>query len=105
VIGRRTYLVTTLRPVPRGTEGAVSLEGTLAGLAAAVVVGGLGFWTGLYPPLGVVAVVAAAMVATTLESVAGATLERRGLLDNEAVNFLNTLAGALVAAGLGAALL
>jgi len=104
-VGRRTYLVTTLRPVPRGTEGAVSLEGTLAGLAAALLVGALGTWCGLYPPLGVAAVVVAAMAATTLESVAGATLERRGLLDNEAVNFLNTLAGALVAAGLGAALL
>ncbi len=40
----------------------------------------------------------AAFVATTLESVVGATLEKRGLLDNEAVNFLNTLVGALVAA-------
>ncbi|CAI7870427.1 unnamed protein product, partial [Closterium sp. NIES-53] len=31
------FLVTSFQPVPRGTEGAVSLEGTLAGLAAAVV--------------------------------------------------------------------
>ena len=31
--GRRTFLITTLRPVPPGTEGAVSLEGTLGGLA------------------------------------------------------------------------
>ncbi|CAI5518552.1 unnamed protein product [Closterium sp. Naga37s-1] len=35
--GKRTFLVTSFQPVPRGTEGAVSLEGTLAGLAAAVV--------------------------------------------------------------------
>lgn len=34
--GRTTYLVTTLERVPRGTEGAVSLEGTLAGMAAAL---------------------------------------------------------------------
>eukprot|EP00897_Mesotaenium_endlicherianum_P009493 jgi/Mesen1/8572/ME000497S07984 len=33
--GRNTYLVTTFKSVPRGTEGAVSVEGTLAGLAAA----------------------------------------------------------------------
>jgi len=105
VIGRRTFLITTLRPVPRGTEGAVSLEGTVAGLVAALAVAAAGRWTGLYPGLGVVAVVAAAFVATTLESLAGATLEKRGLIDNEAVNFLNTLAGALVAAGLGALLL
>jgi uncharacterized membrane protein len=33
--GKTTYLITNLKLVPRGTEGAVSLEGTLAGLAAA----------------------------------------------------------------------
>ena len=32
--GRTTYLVTNFRRVPAGTEGAVSLEGTLAGIAA-----------------------------------------------------------------------
>ena len=44
------------------------------------------------------AAVAAALVATTAESVVGATLEKRGLLDNDAVNFLCSLTGALVAA-------
>jgi uncharacterized membrane protein len=33
--GKTTYLITNLKLVPRGTEGAVSLEGTLAGLGAA----------------------------------------------------------------------
>ncbi len=103
--GRRTYLITTLRSVPRGTDGAVSFEGTLSGLAAAVLLGGLGAALGLYPAAGIVAVVVAAFVATTLESVVGATLEKRGLLDNEAVNFLNSLAGALLAAGGGFLLL
>lgn len=99
LLGRRTFLLTTLRPVPRGTEGAVSVEGTLAGVAASVVVGALGAALGLYPWIGVGAVAFAAFVGTTLESVVGAALERRNLLDNEALNFLNTLAGALVAAG------
>jgi uncharacterized protein (TIGR00297 family) len=90
--------------VPRGTDGAVSLEGTLAGIGAALLVGAAGAAAGLYPAAGVAAVVVAAFVATTLESIVGATLEQRGLLDNDAVNFLNSLAGALLAAGLGAAL-
>jgi uncharacterized protein (TIGR00297 family) len=100
--GRRTYLITTLRSVPRGTDGAVSLEGTLAGVGAALAVGALGWAGALYPAAGVAIVAAAAFVATTLESLVGATLEKRGLLDNDAVNFLNSLAGALVAAGVGA---
>jgi uncharacterized protein (TIGR00297 family) len=98
--GRRTFLVTTLRPVARGTQGAVSLEGTLAGVVASVVVAALGAWGGLYPWIGALAVVVAAFLGSLLESVVGATIERRGLLDNEAVNFLNTLIGALLAAAL-----
>lgn len=39
--GKRTYLVTSFKPVPRGTEGAVSLEGTLAGAGAAGIFAGL----------------------------------------------------------------
>lgn len=35
--GKTTYLITSLQLVPRGTEGAVSLEGTLAGMGAAAV--------------------------------------------------------------------
>ncbi len=105
--GRRTFLVTTFRPVPRGTDGAVSLEGTLAGIAGAALVGlaGLGLdragWLGNGPGLlrgvDVAVVVAAAFLGTTLESVLGATLERARAIDNEAQNFLNTLAGGLLA--------
>ena len=97
--GRRAYLPTTFRPVPPGTGGAVSVEGTVAGIVASALVAALGAAAGLYPWLGVAVVVVAAFVGTTLESILGATVERRGLLDNEAMNFLNTLVGALVAAG------
>ncbi len=100
VYGRRTFLITTLRPVPSGTDGAVSLAGTLAGVAASLVVGALGAAVGLYRWEGVGLVALAALAATTFESVLGATLEQRGLLDNEAINLLASLAGALAAAGL-----
>jgi uncharacterized protein (TIGR00297 family) len=83
--------------VPRGTEGAISLEGTLAGIVASVVIAVLGVAAGLYGWRGVLAVVVAAFVGTMFESVVGAALEKRKLLDNEALNFLNTLVGALVA--------
>jgi uncharacterized protein (TIGR00297 family) len=100
LMGRRTFLITTFRPVPRGTDGAVSLEGTVAGILAAAVVAGLGVALGLFPWVGGALVVAAAFAGTVIESVVGATLEKRALLDNEAVNFLNTLVGALIAAAL-----
>lgn len=100
LLGRRTFLITTLRPVPRGTQGAVSLEGTLAGIAASLAVAALGAAVGLYAWAGVLPVVLAAFLGSTLESVVGATIEKRGWLDNEAVNFLNTLIGALAAMAL-----
>src|SRR5206468_10192232 len=38
LLGRRAFLPLTFRRVERGTEGAVSLEGTLAGLIASLLV-------------------------------------------------------------------
>ena len=44
--GQTTYLITTMQRVPRGTEGAVSAEGTAAGAAAAVLFAGLAVLVG-----------------------------------------------------------
>lgn len=104
LLGRHAYLVTTFRPVPPGTEGAVSVEGTLAGILASAVVAGAALALGLVGSPGALVVVAAAFVGTTLESVLGATLERLRLIDNEAVNFANTLIGALAAVAIAAPL-
>lgn len=95
--GRRTFLITTFRRVPRGTEGAVSLEGTVAGIVAGGLLAAVGAAAGLYPWAGAAVVTAAAFLGSTLESVAGALVDRKALLDNEAMNFLNTLMGALLA--------
>jgi uncharacterized protein (TIGR00297 family) len=40
--GKRTFLITTFKPVPPGTEGAVSLEGTLAGVVGSILIAGAG---------------------------------------------------------------
>ncbi|MBD2019527.1 TIGR00297 family protein [Leptolyngbya sp. FACHB-36] len=96
--GQRTFLITTLQPVPRGTEGAVSLEGTLAGLVASVAIALIAWSVGLISLVGVAICAIAAFVATNLESVIGATLQSRyDWLTNELVNVLNTLIGAVVA--------
>ena len=96
--GKRTFLITTLQPVPRGTEGAVSLEGTLAGLVASIVIAVVGWSLGWFNSIGILWCMVAAFVATNLESVIGATVqEKLNWLTNEVVNFLNTLIGAIVA--------
>jgi uncharacterized membrane protein len=99
--GQRTFLITTLKPVPPGTEGAVSLEGTLAGGVASVAIALVSWAIGVVTVPGVVICVIAAFIATNLESVIGATLqEQMEWLTNEVVNIINTLIGAIVAIGL-----
>lgn len=93
--GGRPVLITTLRPVPVGTDGAVTWVGTLAGVAAAALVAGLAVALGLFGPGAIPAVLLAAFVGSSADSILGATLEQKGLMDNEAVNFSNTLIGAL----------
>ena len=96
--GKTTYLITTLKPVPRGTEGAVSLEGTIAGILASVILAVIAWIIGLISPLGVVWCIIAAFIATTIESLIGATLESRfEWLTNDLVNFINTVIGAIAA--------
>ena len=95
--GRRHFLVTTFRRVPAGTDGAVSLEGSLAGIGASLVLGGAAFWAGLISPAGVAVVAVAAFTGTTLESYLGAGFEQTKQIDNELVNFTNTVAGGITA--------
>ena len=100
--GRRTFLITTLQPVPRGTEGAVSLEGTLAGILGSIVLAVFAWGIGFIPPLGVGICIVAAFVATTVESLIGATIEDKVPgLTHDVVNVINTLIGAGVAMALG----
>ncbi|NEQ83561.1 MAG: DUF92 domain-containing protein, partial [Moorea sp. SIO2I5] len=94
--GKRTFLITTLQPVARGTEGAVSLEGTLAGVIASAAIAFVGWGVGLVNLTGVFFCVIAAFIATNLESVIGATLQSKlEWLTNEVVNIINTMIGAI----------
>lgn len=96
--GKRTFLITTLQPVPRGTEGAVSLEGTLAGIIASIAIALVGWGVSMVDWLGIVWCILAAFVATNIESLIGATLQSRlNWLTNEVVNIINTLIGASLA--------
>ena len=95
--GRRTFLITSFRPVPPGTEGAVSLEGTLGGLAGGMIVGAVGAVTGLYGIGIAVLVGCAGLLGSLAESVIGVVAERKGWMGNDLLNALNTAIGAGIA--------
>jgi len=105
VLGSRPRLITTLRQVEPGTDGAISLAGTLAGVAAAVLVA-LAGTLALGSDRTVFAIsCAGGIFGLFFDSLLGATLERRGWLNNDAVNFLSTASAAAFALGLLAMLL
>jgi len=95
--GGRTRLITSFAPVSPGTEGGVSLVGTVAGALGCTSIASLGVPLGLYEPWSALLVAVAAVGGMFADSVLGASLERKGYLDNEAVNFSATLFAALMA--------
>ena len=99
VICGQPRMITTLRQVEPGTDGAISLPGTLAGVVSAGIVSIAGtlalrgdlamFWISC----------AGGVFGLFFDSLLGATLERRGWLNNDAVNFLSTASAAGFALG------
>jgi len=95
--GRTTWSITSFRRVPPGTSGAISSEGTAAGLVGAIALAALGIALGLIPAVALVPIVAAATVSSFVEGALGATLEAPGILNNDMLNFVNTGVAALIA--------
>lgn len=97
VIGRRPFMITTLRRVDPGTNGAVSLGGTLAGVMAAAVIALAGVLA-LHGGMRLFELsVAGGIFGLFFDSLLGATLERKGWLGNDLVNFLSTVSAAAFA--------
>jgi uncharacterized protein (TIGR00297 family) len=93
--GRTPRLISTLRYVPPGTDGAVSLPGTLAGLGAAVLTAALGYALGLVgSPDSMLVVALAAFLGTVADSFVGATAPHAG---NELTNVSCTFVAAVLA--------
>jgi len=92
-VGGTPRLVTNWNPVPAGTDGAITLAGTAAGVGAAIAVSLTGTLAGR-PAL---ICAAAGVLGMMADSLLGATLERRGSMGNNAVNFSSTAIAALLA--------
>jgi uncharacterized protein (TIGR00297 family) len=93
----KARLITTWSFVPPGTDGAVSLAGTAAGVMAAGIVSSVCVLGGLMPPLWLAISAGAGVLGMVVDSFLGAWLERRHLVNNDSVNFLSTLVAALAA--------
>ncbi|MGI4022188.1 MAG: DUF92 domain-containing protein [Janthinobacterium lividum] len=96
VSGKRFYNIITFRKDQQGLDGVISLEGTLFGLAASIIIAvvyvfSFGWKTDFWR------IILAGTIGNLADSVLGATLERKHYLGNNAINFLNTLIAAVTA--------
>jgi len=89
--GKDTYLITSLKKVKRGTEGGISLEGTLASVLGSI------FMTFIMLRLSIIStkshfiiVAVSGFLATISESIIGAKFQNKYKLSNEMVNAIQT---------------
>jgi uncharacterized protein (TIGR00297 family) len=110
LFGRRTFLPLTFRRVERGTEGAISVEGTLAGIAGGLLVAFAGVAAAV-SHLGstfvgevkvdkshaIATITACAFFGSYIESIAGSwNRKREHPVPNGVLNFFNTAVGAVL---------
>ena len=101
----RTRIITTLEAVPAGTNGGMSPTGTLAAFYGALLIASVSTILGAIngdstqPAFLFVVVIVIGWLGCQVDSILGALLENRGFLGKHSVNFLSTLAGALIAFG------
>ncbi|MFT3824367.1 MAG: DUF92 domain-containing protein [Chitinophagaceae bacterium] len=96
VYGRNFYNIITWKRERKGLDGVVSLEGTLTGIAGAAVIGLLYVWP-VIANRELLFVIIAGAIGNLADSVLGAVWERKQYINNDIVNFLNTLIAALIA--------
>ena len=96
--GKNTYLITSFKKVKKGTEGGISLEGTLASLIGSSLMSyfmmTLGF---ILSSTQFLIVIISGFIATIFESVIGAKFQEKYNLSNELVNSIQTSFSSLIA--------
>ncbi len=89
--GKNTFMITTLKKVERGTEGAISLEGTFASLLGSILMTKIMFLLGfLTTQKQLIIVSVCGFLATILESYIGANFQEKFRMSNEIVNTIQT---------------
>ncbi len=101
-------MITTLKPVHTGVDGAVSLLGEIAAIMGAMVIGILAVLFSVLPGSDntsgacfvILITTLGGFLGTNVDSLLGATLQKRGLLSNSGVNLAATCAGGFISGAL-----
>lgn len=100
---KQPFLITTFERVPPGTSGAVSPLGEASAIIGSAFIASLAILLGMANSFGAATVlittIIGGFIGTQADSILGATLERRKILNNHMVNLLATAVGAAVSIG------
>ena len=89
--GKDTYLITSLKKVDRGTEGGISLEGTLASVLGSIFMAFIMLRLSIISTKAhLVFVMVSGFLVTLSESIIGAKFQNKYKLSNELVNAIQT---------------
>ena len=96
VYGKRFYNIISWKKDSKGLDGVISLEGTLIGVIGSVIIA-LIYAIGIGLDSRFCIIILAGTIGNLSDSVLGALFERKHLLTNNGVNFLNTFIAAVIA--------
>ena len=93
---KKPVLITTFQQVEKGTDGGITLLGLITGLLGAGIIGILYYFTVQASLVVAGIIILAGFLGSLVDSILGATLERKGILTNTYVNFFASSSGAII---------
>lgn len=97
VYGRNAFNILNFKREAKGLDGVISIEGTLLGLTGSLIIACIYCAFTGFDPMVMIIIITAGTLGNLVDSVLGALLERKHMINNNMVNTLNTLTGAISA--------